>query len=92
MALSSDEIFETLLMFEEHHLDIRTITLGVNLGDCATGSVKTTCEKMLRKLLTVGGRLSETVEAVGADFGIPIINKRVATSPISWLADRKSVV
>lgn len=83
MNLSAHEIFETLQMFEEHHLDIRTITLGVNLLDCASSSVSETCERVARKLLRVGRDLVPTVNDVARDFGIPIINKRISVTPIS---------
>jgi len=81
--LSAHEIFETLQMFEEHHLDIRTITLGVNLLDCASSSVNETCERVVRKLLRVGEKLVPTVAEVGRDLGVPIINKRISVTPIS---------
>lgn len=86
MTLTPLEIFDTLAMFEEQHLDIRTVTLGISLADCAGGSMKATCDRVLRKLLREGSKLGPTVEAVSADLGIPIVNKRIATSPISWLA------
>lgn len=83
MNLSANEIFETLKMFEEQHLDIRTITLGVNLLDCADSSPTRTCERVIRKLLRVGHQLVPTVDAVARDFGIPIVNKRISVTPIS---------
>lgn len=83
MNLTSHEIFETLQMFEEHHLDIRTITLGVNLLDCASSSVEETCQKVVRKLLRVGRQLVPTVNEVARDLGIPIVNKRISVTPIS---------
>lgn len=83
MNLTAREIFETLRMFEEHHLDIRTVTLGVNLLDCACSSVEETCERVIRKLLRVGHKLVPTVEDVARDLGIPIINKRISVTPIS---------
>ena len=81
--LTSNEVFDTLQMFEEHHLDIRTITLGVNLLDCASSSVQETCERVIRKLLRVGRDLVPTVTQVAQDLGIPIINKRISCTPIS---------
>lgn len=83
MNLTGHEIFETLRMFEEEHLDIRTITLGVNLLDCASSSVEETCSRVARKLLRVGANLVPTVDAVSRDFGIPIVNKRISVTPIS---------
>ncbi|MBT9585284.1 PFL family protein [bacterium] len=81
--LTTNEIFDTLMMFEEQHLDIRTITLGVNLLDCASSSVEKTCQRVIRKLLTVGQKLVPTVSEVARDLGIPIINKRISVTPIS---------
>lgn len=85
MWLSADEIFETMRMIEEQHLDIRTVTLGVSLYDCCASDMRTTCERMVRKLLTVGQRLVPVADEVAADFGIPIVNRRVAVSPVSQL-------
>jgi len=85
MWLDADEVFDTLQMIEEQHLDIRTITLGVNLFDCAATDLKQTCERVVRKLLTKAENLVPTVESVAADFGIPIVNKRLSTSPISLI-------
>ena len=83
--LTSNEVFDTLQMFEEHHLDIRTVTLGVNLLDCASPSVQETCERVVRKLLRVGRDLVPTVTAVSQELGIPIINKRISCTPISMV-------
>jgi uncharacterized protein (UPF0210 family) len=83
MNLSAHEVFETLMMFEEHHLDIRTITLGVNLLDCAAPTPQETCERVVRKLLKVGHRLVPTVNEVAAELGIPIVNKRISVTPAS---------
>ncbi len=85
MWLDADEVFDTLQMIEEQHLDIRTITLGVNLHDCAATDLKQTCERVVRKLLTKAQNLVPTVESVAADYGIPIVNKRLSTSPISLI-------
>jgi len=81
--LSAYEVFETLQMFEEQHLDIRTITLGVSLLDCASSSTSETCQRVIRKLLRVGQHLVPTVTEVSRDLGIPIINKRISVTPIS---------
>lgn len=83
MNLSAHEIFDTLQMFEEHHLDIRTLTLGVNLLDCSASTVNETCERVARKLLRTGARLVETVDSVARDFGVPIVNKRISVTPMS---------
>ncbi len=86
MHLSASEILETLAMIEEQHLDIRTVTMGVNLLDCCSDSLKTTCERVVRKLLVSGQKLVETAEAVSQDYGIPIVNKRLSVTPIALVA------
>jgi len=83
MQLTAQEIFETLKMFEEQHLDIRTITLGVNLLDCASPSIEETCRAVVKKLLRVGQNLVPVVNEVAQDLGIPIVNKRISVTPIS---------
>ncbi|MGE0493012.1 MAG: PFL family protein [Vulcanimicrobiota bacterium] len=86
MYLSAREVMETLEMIEELHLDIRTVTMGVNLLDCASDDIQKTCAKVVRKLLRSGEKLVETAQAVSQDFGIPIVNKRLSVTPISMVA------
>ncbi len=83
MIWGSDEVRETLRMFEVEHLDIRTTTLGVNLLGCTTGNYDETCARIRERLLTVGDRLVPTADAVQADLGVPIINRRVSVTPMS---------
>lgn len=85
MWLAANEVFDTLRMIENEHLDVRTVTMGLNLQDCATGSMSTTCDKVVEKILTVGERLVPVVEQVSQEFGVPIVNKRIALSPLSLL-------
>lgn len=83
MWLAADEVLDTLRMIESEHLDIRTVTLGISLQDCVTDSMRTTCERVVRKILTVAKNLVPTVEQVSEEFGVPIVNKRIALSPIA---------
>lgn len=80
------EILETLSMFREQHLDVRTITMGISLYDCATGSATETSRRIYDKICRKAERLVQTGEDISREFGIPIINKRVSVTPISMVA------
>jgi len=86
MTLAHTEILETLRMLQVENLDIRTTTLGVNLLDCAGGSVHDVAKRIHEKLVATAGRLVETAQSVEAEFGIPIVNKRIAVTPIALVA------
>ena len=85
MIFTTEEILETVRMIQLDHLDIRTITLGIDLLDCRRDGVKETVRLLSEKLkLTTDGFL-DTVNKVGVEYGIPIVNKRVAITPVSLL-------
>ena len=84
--ISSAEILQTIRMFDQQHLDIRTITMGISLLDCAHPDPRTACNKIYDKICRRAGHLVSTGEAIGKEFGIPIVNKRVAVTPISLVA------
>jgi hypothetical protein len=77
------EVAETNQMIEQENLDVRTITLGINLLDCADNSVDAVCEKIYRKITTLAKDLVKTGEEISQDYGIPIVNKRISITPIS---------
>lgn len=86
MWLSSEEIFETVRMIEMEHLDVRTVTLGVNLLDCAGSTdIKVVAERVYDKVCRTAGNLAQTVQEVSEDFGIPIINKRISVTPVAYV-------
>lgn len=85
MFISPDEITQTVRMIQEEHLDIRTVTLGINLLDCVTGDIKTTSEKIYDKICRTGSRLVPVCKSIEKEMGIPIINKRIAVTPVSLL-------
>jgi len=87
MLFSPREIQETIKMFRQEHLDIRTITMGISLRDCSTGNAKTTCEKIYEKITKYAENLVSTGEAISLEYGIPIINKRIAVTPIALVAE-----
>jgi uncharacterized protein (UPF0210 family) len=86
MLFTPYEIKETVDMFLRYKLDIRSITLGVSLLDCASVSGAQTRRKIREKLFRVAGTLVKTGREIELEYGIPIINKRVAVTPISLVA------
>ncbi|MGI6578595.1 MAG: PFL family protein [Eubacteriales bacterium] len=85
--LNTFDILETIKMIEEEHLDIRTVTMGISLRDCASDSVKKVAERVYDKICMRAEKLVPTCDEISAEYGIPIINKRVSVTPISFLCD-----
>ncbi len=75
------EVLETNKMILEENLDVRTITMGVSLLDCADASLKTTCDRIYAKLTRLAKDLVKTGDEIGREFGIPIVNKRISITP-----------
>ena len=84
--LNIQEILETVQMIQDECLDVRTITMGVSLVDCADSDIRCSCDKVYDKLTRRAEKLVETGEKITQTYGIPIINKRVAVTPIAFLA------
>ena len=84
--LNRREIVETIKMIEEQNLDIRTITMGISLLDCASSDSKVACEKIYDKITRCAKDLVKTGEQIESEYGIPIINKRISVTPISLVA------
>ena len=81
--INLQEVIETNKMIEQENLDVRTITMGISLLDCATEDLGTTCEKIYDKITTLARNLVQTGEDISKEFGIPIVNKRISITPIS---------
>ena len=79
------EIMETIQMIKEQNLDVRTITMGISLIDCMDTDIKKSCEKVYNKIYNCAKDLVKVGESISKKYGIPIINKRVAVTPISML-------
>ena len=79
--INLSEVLETNKMILEENLDVRTITMGVSLLDCADASLAKTCEKVSEKLMRLAGRLVKTGDEIGREFGVPVVNKRIAVTP-----------
>lgn len=84
--LSNREIMETIHMISDENLDIRTITMGISLLDCCSESMETMRQKIFDKIAKKAEYLVETGEKIEREYGIPIIHKRIAVTPISLLA------
>ena len=85
--LNQHEIFETLNMIDEQHLDIRTITMGISLRSCAHPDAKVCATKMYDKITRYAENLVKTGEDIEREMGIPIINKRISVTPIAIAAE-----
>lgn len=77
------EVAETNKMIEKENLDVRTITLGISLLDCIDSSVQRTSDKVYEKITSLAEKLVSTGEYIEAEFGIPIVNKRISVTPVS---------
>ena len=84
--INSSEILQTIQMIDQQHLDVRTVTMGLSLLDCADPSMDACCRKVYDKICRRAEKLVETGCAIEREFGIPIVNKRVSVSPISLVA------
>ncbi len=84
--LNINDIMETINMISEENLDIRTVTMGISLLDCADSDIKSSCNKIYEKITRLAGNLVKTGEDIEREYGIPIINKRISVTPISMLA------
>lgn len=87
MIFSPVEIQETVNMFLRYKLDVRAITMGISLRDCACESGKESRRRMREKILRYAGKLVETGRKIETELGVPIINKRIAVTPISLVAE-----
>ncbi|QHQ63777.1 DUF711 family protein [Anaerocolumna sedimenticola] len=81
--INIQEVIETNKMIEQENLDVRTITLGISLLDCADNNLDEVNRKIFEKITTVAKDLVATGKAIEREYGIPIVNKRISVTPIS---------
>ena len=79
--ININEVLETNKMILEENLDVRTITMGISLLDCAEKTVSATCDKIYAKITRLAKDLVKTGDEIGREFGVPIVNKRVSITP-----------
>ena len=80
------DILQTLDMIDHQNLDIRTITMGISLRDCAHPDPVQCAQRIYDKITRCAKDLVATGEAIEREYGIPIVNKRISVTPISEVA------
>lgn len=83
----TESILETINMIKLHHLDIRTVTLALSLRDCCDSDVKVVGEKIYNKIIKYASNLNSYADDLEAEYSIPIINRRIAVTPISLVGE-----
>ena len=81
--LRSDQILATVEMIQKENLDVRTVTMGINLMDCRSSSVEKTCRNIRGRINKKAGNFVETCDFVSRKLGIPVVNKRISITPIA---------
>jgi uncharacterized protein (UPF0210 family) len=87
MEFTQREILETIRMTEMENLDIRTVTMGINLHDCASRSSEEAARSVADKIATCARDLVATVDEISGEFGIPVANKRVSVTPLATVGE-----
>ena len=82
----TEDVLATLGMVRQHKLDVRTVTMGVDLQPCAAPDLSALCARIRERLLRYARRLRAVCEEVEGRYGIPIVNRRLAVSPIASVA------
>ena len=83
--LRSDQILATVEMIQKENLDVRTVTMGINLLDCRGGNIDETCVRIRDKISSYAGNFVATCNAISKKYGIPVVNKRIAVTPIAFV-------
>ncbi len=83
--INTNDIIETIRMLSDEHLDVRTVTMGISLLDCADPNPDEACRKIYEKIVSRAKYLVPVCESISSEYGIPIVNKRISVTPISML-------
>ncbi len=83
--INVNDILETISMFEDENLDVRTITMGISLLDCCDSNIDVVCARVYDKITRYAKNLVSTGEQIEKEFGVPIINKRISVTPIAMI-------
>jgi len=87
MRISVEEVFETVKMTLDHHFDIRTVTLGINLKDCIDRDLSKFKQRISKRIVEKGTLLNKFADGLEQKYGIPITNRRIAVTPVSLLLE-----
>ncbi|MBE6121583.1 MAG: PFL family protein [Erysipelotrichaceae bacterium] len=85
-VIREDNILETIRMIDEENLDVRTVTMGISLLDCADPDIDVSCAKIKKKILNKARDLVKVTHDISREYGIPIVNSRISVTPIALLA------
>ena len=85
--LTQNEMMQTIDMIDNQHLDVRTITMGISIRDCASEDVQVCADKIYEKVTRQAENLVRTGEEIEKEYGIPIVNKRISVTPVAIAAD-----
>ena len=88
--INTQDILETIHMIREENLDIRTVTMGISLYDCVSEDVDKLCANIYDKLMRNAKNLVSECEGIERLYGIPIVNKRISVTPISYIGGKAS--
>jgi uncharacterized protein (UPF0210 family) len=83
--ITDEEILETVRMINVEKLDVRAITMGINLDDCSSRDVGEVCQRVHDKVVRHAGRLVAVAHEIEEKYGVPIVNRRVSVTPLSWV-------
>lgn len=84
--IQQNEVFETNEMIEKENFDVRTVTLGISLLDTVSDDLDTLNRKIYDKIVRVAKNLTSVAENIERELGVPIVNKRIAVTPIALVA------
>jgi uncharacterized protein (UPF0210 family) len=88
LRISPEEIAETLVMVQQQHLDIRTVTLGISIAECSADTADEMGRRLYERVTRAAEHLVPVCEAIEREYGIPIRNKRISVSPVGAVAGR----
>ncbi|MEK4667002.1 PFL family protein [Niallia sp. FSL R7-0271] len=91
MKIALNEMMETINMVQMENLDIRTVTMGISLYDCADSDFNKMNSAVYNKITTYASKLTEVAQAAEKEYGIPIINKRISITPIAEILGNATV-
>ena len=83
--IKSDQILTTVEMIQKENLDVRTVTMGINLLDCRGGDIDETCANVEKRIIDYAGDFVKTCDKVSKKLGIPVVNKRISVTPIAFV-------
>ncbi|MBR2861576.1 MAG: PFL family protein [Clostridia bacterium] len=89
--INFNEVNETIQMIDNQHLDVRTVTMGISLYDCADSSAEKACTRIYDKICKRAEHLVSKCENIEKSYGIPIVNKRISVTPIAHIASASRV-